>query len=387
MNILYIENAGNRNAGAFRSLIAMIVLLRKYGINGFVAIPDRADGIDLLEKNEIPYITLRECSYTWMLKKNSSIIEVIKMPLKNVAVYRGAKQLVEYIKKNDIQIVHENTSACYIGYYAAKDAKVAHVWHIREFMEEDFNARIWWKNRAIKWMNNADAVIAISNAIERKYRAQLNGKNLIKIYNGIVVDQFYDNKKRILEDSSVSILCVGRVGEGKGQKNLINAIGILKSKYHIEPKVYFAGSYTSEIYNTYVDYAKRCGVINQVSFLGQVEDMTALYKKADIFCMCSKCEAFGRVTVEAMLTGNLVVGGMSGGTPEILENGRYGFLYNPGDDADLAEKLAEAIKNPTKSQQMAIDGREHVKITFDADINAKNVYELYKNIMMKGVRS
>ena len=48
MNVLFIENAGNCDAGAFHSLIALIKLLREYGVNSFVALPDRADGKQLL---------------------------------------------------------------------------------------------------------------------------------------------------------------------------------------------------------------------------------------------------------------------------------------------------------------------------------------------------
>ena len=133
MNVLFIENAGHTSAGAFHALLVLIDKLKKYGVNSYVALPDRADGIELLKKKNIPYITLRECSYTQMILVKAPLIEKIKMPFKNIAVRCAARRLVRYVKDNKIDIIHENTSACYIGKYVAKRINVKHVWHILFF--------------------------------------------------------------------------------------------------------------------------------------------------------------------------------------------------------------------------------------------------------------
>lgn len=386
MNVLFVENAGNRNAGAFHSMIALIKLLKDYNVNSFVALPDRADGKQLLIDNNIPFIELRACSYSWMISQNACALEKIKMPFKDIAVKIASCQLAEYIKANHIQIVHENTSACYIGFFAAKMTGAKHVWHIREFMEEDFNNRIWWKKRAIRMMNQADAVIAISDAIDEKYRKNLKGSNIHKIYNGIVVNDFLNKDKSILMKPTAQLLCVGRICEGKGQRKLIEALGELKKK-NITPHVNFAGSYSENIYKEYHGLAKKLNVERQIEFLGQVDDMKNLYNSSDIFCMCSKCEAFGRVTVEAMLAGNLVIGANSGGTPEILDNGKYGLLFESNDYKDLACKIQYAIENSSQMRALAVQGREHAIRCFDAKYNAEKIYNLYNNIINCGGKS
>ena len=55
--------------------------------------------------------------------------------------------------------------------------------------------------------------------------------------------------------------------------------------------------------------------------------------------MCSQCEAFGRVTVEAMRAGLPVCGTNSGGTPEIIDPGVNGLLSPAGDANALAANL------------------------------------------------
>jgi glycosyltransferase involved in cell wall biosynthesis len=86
--------------------------------------------------------------------------------------------------------------------------------------------------------------------------------------------------------------------------------------------------------------------------------------------MCSQCEAFGRVTVEAMRAGLPVCGTNSGGTPEIIEPGVAGLLSPAGDakalaanlmtleaDEDLRRHLANgALKSSQRFQRDRHDG-------------------------------
>ena len=51
--------------------------------------------------------------------------------------------------------------------------------------------------------------------------------------------------------------------------------------------------------------------------------------------MCTSGETYGMVTAEALAAGTPVLGSRSGGTIDLLGNGRYGYLYEPGDEADF----------------------------------------------------
>ena len=143
----------------------------------------------------------------------------------------------------------------------------------------------------------------------------------------------------------------------------------------------FAGSYTDDIYNEYYDLAKNLNVENQIEFLGQVDDIKRLYKDTDVFCMCSKCEAFGRVTVEAMISGKLVIGSASGGTPEILGNGEYGLLFEANNYKELANKIEYALNHKNEMRELALKGSKHAVEAFDAELNAEKIYKLYNYIL------
>lgn len=381
MRVLFIENAGNKSAGAYHSMIALIRYLREYGVESYVAVSDKADGLDLLEKNNIPYIKMRACAYTWIISNKANKFERFKMPFKYLYSVFASRNLKKYIKNNNINLVHENTSACYIGAFAAYSLKIPHIWHIREFLEEDFNTSFWWKRLSLACINRSDAVITVSDAITKKY-AGLIKKNLIhRIYNGIDVDFFYQKKAFRRLDSTSNILCVGRVCEGKGQADVIKALAILKEKYNYTPQLYIAGIYKEEYKKLIITPARECGIGNNIHFMGQVNDMKELYKKMDILCMSSHKEAFGRVTIEAMLSGLLVVGANSGGTAEIITDNKTGYLYEAGNAEELANRLIHVFRNQEEATQAAMLGQKYAKEQYDAKRNAREIYELYKTLI------
>jgi len=380
VKVLFVENAGNKSAGAFHSLIGLILQLRKYNVESYVAVSDKADGLDLLEANSIPYIALRACAYTWVISNNASLVEKTKMPLKYLYVYLHRKELIKYARDNNIDVIHENTSACYIGKYVADSLEIPHIWHIREFLEEDFGVKVWCHKNFINKLNSSTALIAISNAVADKY-SQLTSAKIYTIYNGIAVDAFYSDSHKINLCSQSKLLCVGRICQGKGQKEVIQAVAEIYQNNNIKLNVTFAGIYNQDYVEELLDIARNAGISDCVHFIGQCNEMSNLYKKHDILCMASHKEAFGRVTIEAMLAGELVIGANSGGTAEIITNGENGYLYDVGDYQDLAKIILYSIENKEEAYEVAKRGQRMAISEYDAATNAKKIYELYSALL------
>ena len=85
-------------------------------------------------------------------------------------------------------------------------------------------------------------------------------------------------------------------------------------------------------------------------FLGWVQP-DVFFPQIDVLVVPSLFrEPFGRVVIEAFVHGVPVIGARSGGIPETIEPGVNGALFAPGDDAELAERIAEFVENP---QQIA----------------------------------
>lgn len=75
--------------------------------------------------------------------------------------------------------------------------------------------------------------------------------------------------------------------------------------------------------------------------------MPSLRKNMDVELVCSRAEAFGRVTAEAMLGGMSVIGSNTGGTVGLINHKKIGYLYSKSDINELAEYMKEFICNPT----------------------------------------
>jgi hypothetical protein len=82
-------------------------------------------------------------------------------------------------------------------------------------------------------------------------------------------------------------------------------------------------------------------------------------RQADIFLICSRMEAFGRGTLEAMLHSKPVIGANRGGTPELVQDQQTGFLYEPGDYHDLARKIAYLCDHPEIREEFGRNGRKY----------------------------
>jgi glycosyltransferase involved in cell wall biosynthesis len=85
------------------------------------------------------------------------------------------------------------------------------------------------------------------------------------------------------------------------------------------------------------------GLTENVEFLGYISNPKEVMAQSDLFLMCSRNEAFGRVTVEAMSVGCPVVGANSGGTKEIISSNDCGRLYEPGNTKQLADEVISLL--------------------------------------------
>ena len=89
-----------------------------------------------------------------------------------------------------------------------------------------------------------------------------------------------------------------------------------------------------------VSLAKELGVSDRVRFLGHRDNVPDLMRLVDVVVHPStEPEPFGRTLVEAMLVRRPVVAANAGAVPEILEDGRVGIMFPPGDHAALAACL------------------------------------------------
>ena len=97
--------------------------------------------------------------------------------------------------------------------------------------------------------------------------------------------------------------------------------------------------------------------------------------------MASKAEGFGRVTVEYMYAGLAVIASDTGANPEIIDDGVNGLLYHYNDAQSMASKLVLLINNARYRETIAERGKVTVTNRFTPQINAKNIFDIYKKAL------
>lgn len=383
MRILFIPSDNNRTSGAFLCMASMIDILRdKYPVDPFVILPNPGEGVEVLNALNIDskLIQSRDWVIPMSLRKDEKYYKDIKH--KRTINKKAVKGIRKFIRDNDIDLLHINTTYSYVGALAAMDENIPFVWHLREFLEEGQNLTLWDREKGNALINKADKVITVSKVLNKKYEGVIDDNKLISIYDGIDANRFYNPDKEIFEDENVKFIFVGGFEYHKGQIHFAKAcVKLFNSGFH-NFKVSFIGTGTPKVRKEVEDIFNKANFDN-VEYLGYKLDVENYFKESDISFTCGSIESFGRTTVEAMLSGNLVIGANTAGTHELLAGGEIGILYEHGDVDDLYEKMRLAIENRDKSKEIAKKGRTYMFDNMTAELNADNVYKVYQEILDK----
>ncbi|WP_298500959.1 glycosyltransferase [uncultured Methanobrevibacter sp.] len=378
--VLFIPSDNNRSSGAFLSMSYLAAKLKnKYGMEPFVILPNKGNGEEILDSLYIKHMLIP--SEDWVIPMDQVKDETYEKEVerKKKVNEKAIETISKFIKINDFDIVHINTTYSYVGAEAALECDVPFVWHLREFLEEDQGNTLWDREDGNALINEADRVITISDSLYDKYRNVIDNNKLVRIYNGIDSRKFYKPNRSLFRHDRVKFIMVGGFEEYKGQIEFAKACVKLYENGFRDFDIAFVGKGKKAIRKLVKDIFKKAKMDN-VEYLGYRQDVENFYAQSDISFTCAKSEAFGRTTVEAMLSGNLVIGADSAGTRELIDDTKTGILYRQGDVVDLASKMSWAVNHISQSKKIARAGCYYMADNMTSDINADNVYRLYSEI-------
>lgn len=123
------------------------------------------------------------------------------------------------------------------------------------------------------------------------------------------------------------------------------------------------------------EFAQLARALGGVRMPGRIPeaDLVSEYQRATVVALpsTSDAEAFGMVLAEANACGRPVVGSRIGGIPDFVEDDRNGLLANPGDPADLAQKILVLLRDAGRARRLGDYGRSKVIRNHDWDALAK----------------
>lgn len=383
MNILYLTHYTGLY-GANKSLLEVIINMQKiYNVKPMVITPGTGEFNKKLDKLNIENYSFK--FYPWISFNNNKIKSFIKYFRYKVMNRYALNQMLLQFNKEDISIVHTNSSCIDIGCALADKLNIKHIWHIREFGEEDYNI-MYYKGikKACEYMNKKSSkIVFISKALKNKYNPYFNDKGKLSlIYNGIMKEEYFIDISEKDFNSEFNILFTGLICKSKNQFELVKAINLLVNKRNIKNiKAYFLGDGDELYINQMKNFIIEKNLDSNIQFEGRVENVKEYIQESHVGVISSYKEAFGRVTVEYMFGGLTVIASDTGANAEIITDKEDGLIYDLGNIQMLANKIEHLYKNREELRKLSFEGQKTVIAKFTSDINCKNIYRLYKSVL------
>lgn len=154
------------------------------------------------------------------------------------------------------------------------------------------------------------------------------------------------------------ITCISRQEAFKGLPVLVEAFRLLMAT---EKNYYLllagaSGNYTQALQEV-VKEIPRLSVFTDISSTVKAQ----LLQMADVVVLPSKAESFGVLFLEAWRARKPVIGAAIGAIRSIISEGQDGFLFQPDNAVELAEKIKALFMHPGKAREMGNNGYEKVK--------------------------
>lgn len=237
----------------------------------------------------------------------------------------------------------------------------------------------------ISWsLRNADLVHAVSTHTERRAIA-LGARNTIIIPNGVDTEKFKSmSQDRLREKYGFSpderiIISTSRLTPKNGMDYLIKATAkLLKEDFNLHLIIIGEGYQREEL--RYL--IKKLKIEDKVRILGYIphEEIPEYLNLSDLFVRPSLDEGFGISFIEAMACQIPVIGTDVGGIPDIIENGKNGFMVAPKNVDELSNAIKKVLEDSSLKMRIAEAGYKTVKEKFTWEIVLKKMDELYKNM-------
>lgn len=305
-------------------------------------------------------------------------------------ILSSQKKAREIHRKNRLDIIHAHVPAGAIaGVMAGKTLGLPIVttihtlyFKVRGFTEEMPPLSKYMEKFIVKLPH--DKIIAVSRVIAKQLKGLGIAAEKIEIIpNGVNLRMFNPKASSVrhrlgIKDGSV-VSFFGRLWKVKGVEFLIKAVPLIVEKI---PNAKFLIIGDGPQKESLMKLADDLNVSKYVKFCRSISysEMPAYIKASDCVVLPSLMEGLPITALEAMGCGVPVIATRVGGTPEVVEDGKNGFLIEPRRPKSIAEKLIQLLKDEKLRKRMGEAGRKFAE-KFDWDVIAGRTLEVYQEAL------
>jgi glycosyltransferase involved in cell wall biosynthesis len=205
------------------------------------------------------------------------------------------------------------------------------------------------------------------------------------IYNGADTGHFLPCRKRVANTRKqfnipidrIVIGSVGRLVPIKDHPTFLQAASnLLRGGSDIHVLLVGAGPEGTRL----KDYVMASPLLkDRVTFTGASDQIADLLNAMDIFVLPSICEGMSNTLLEAMASGIPVVATQAGGNSELVDEGKSGFLFPPGDAETLTNRLVTLLHDAQTRSAMGSSARQRALELFSLEVMLERYRSLYLN--------
>jgi len=377
MRICFLSHSAQLG-GAERVLLETIEAFQSQGVECRVLVPSNGEFCNELVRMGVPFAIV---SYPlWMSRGRLAWVDRLKCA---VGIVLNTIIVAWEIHRWQPDYVYSNTATVCVGAFASRLTGRPHIWHLHEFgMEDQGLSFLFGRCPSLAVIDRLSfRCICVSEALAAKYRRSIDPSKITVIYpamhQSLREEMQGGTKSAPFASRSKRFRCViaGALMEGKGQEESVRALAHLKDT-GVDAELLIVGDGLPAYRRKLEDSIKTNQLEGRVHFAGHVADVLPLMRSSDAVLICSRSEAFGRVTIEGMFSGTPVIGARSGATAELIEEDVNGILYEQGDPVDLAAKIEYLHHNPAVGKQLGMSALRWVQSYFTRERYARELMSI-----------
>ncbi|MFV5181190.1 glycosyltransferase [Acinetobacter baumannii] len=308
-------------------------------------------------------------------KKNDSKIKW--WFFKKIYKYTGIKvffkkRMDEIIKKHyDCIISFVEGIPVFLHSFLFNSAELNVTWVHNDFVTNHWTQALYYGNDESNIYNRMDKIITVSNSALDSFNQVFKNKVEKKVIYNFVIK----NNNQKLSDTNIFTICtIGRLEIIKNFNCLIRALKIVKEQGY-SFKCYIIGE-GSERQNL-VKYIDKYNLSSQVILTGFLMNPHEYLANSDLFISTSFSESFSLAIAEALVANKPIIASKTIGACELLENGRYGVLFDIDNEEQLANRIIEFMVHKGILAEYQLKSRERATI-FEIESFVKQIQQVIK---------
>lgn len=237
-----------------------------------------------------------------------------------------------------------------------------------------------------------DYYIGVSrNFKEMLIKRRFSPQDIFTVYNGIDFSQrdlkltkkeFLTKYNLSFDENDVIIGILARLDPVKGLGTFLQAAKLVIDK---NPSVKFLIAGDGKEKKSLERSAESLGLSGKVFFLGWVNETYEFINSIDINVLTSLSESFPYAILEGTLFRKATISSNVGGISDLIESGKNGFLFEPGDYKTLSKHLLTLVNDNSIRNEMGEKIYEKASTYFSLDNMCRTQLEIYETILIRNM--